>query len=269
MKRVSSGENPTVKRLLKVINKPERFAPRYGVQAGEVIVEGPRVIEMALQAGIKITHVAVTEEFTGSNENTILLDRLLGLGVYTVVLEKNALKRLSQTVTPQGIIALCRVGASEMTELPDEPVVVVDRIQDPGNMGTLIRTTDAAGFKMAVVLKGSVSPYNPKSIRASAGSVFNLKIAFTTAEELLLLASSENRRVVGTDLNGDAGLYDYKPQGRELVVFGNETRGISEEIKRASEVLLRIPIYGKAESLNVGCSAAVFLYELRQRLSLG
>ncbi len=266
MKRVSSGENPTVKRFLKIIHRPEKFAPRYGVQEGEVVVEGPRVIDMAVSAGVRITHVAVTEEFIGRAENSPLMDRLLGAGVYTVVLEKNALKRLSQTVTPQGIIALCRVRASALKGLPYEPVVVVDGVQDPGNLGTLLRATDAAGFKMAVMLKGTVSPYNPKSVRASAGSVFNLRIAFATVEELLKVRDSEKRRIVGTDLKAEISLYDYTPFGRELVVFGNETMGISDGIKRASDVLIKIPVYGRAESLNVGSASAVLLYELRRRL---
>ncbi len=267
MKEIFSGENPTVKKFAKIISKPEKYAPHYGVKEGEIVVEGPRVIEMALQARVKVTHVAVTEEFISREENSLLVDRLLDSGAYTVVLKQNALKRLSQTVTPQGIIALCRVRVSELTVPTGGPVVVVDRIRDPGNMGTLLRTTDAAGFKMAIVLKGSVSPYNPKSIRASAGSIFNLDIAFSTAEELISLSSSNNYRIVGADLKGNTSIYDFRPDGRELVVFGNETGGISDEIRKAAEVLVRIPIYGKAESLNVGCSAAVFLYELRRRLS--
>ncbi|RMG72282.1 MAG: RNA methyltransferase [Nitrospirae bacterium] len=266
MKRVTSGENPTVKRFLKVIGRPERSAPAQGQMEGIALAEGPRVLEMALRAGIRPTHALVTAEFASRRENSLLVDTLLDRGTYVVVVEGKALKRLSQTVTPQGIIALCRVKASALSPLPEEPVVCVDGVQDPGNMGTIIRVVDAAGFSRVVVLKGSVNPYNPKSIRASAGSIFNVEISFGEVEEVVEIANSEGRVVVGTDLKGDMDLYEYMPAGRELVVFGNETAGISQAIRAQAKVLLRIPLYGKAESLNVAASAAVLLYEWRRRM---
>ncbi len=267
MKRISSEENPTIKRFLKILKKPEKFAPSIKQPEGEVIAEGPRVVEMALQRGIRIGYTLVTNQFISDERNSNLMDRLLQRKVQVIVVEHKALKRVSDTVTPQGIVAICKVKASTLADTEGDLVVVVDRVQDPGNMGSIIRVSDAVGVGSVVVIKGSVSPFNTKSIRASAGSVFNLKICFCTIEELLDFSKKRGYKLVGTDIGAELSVYDFNPAGAMMVAFGNETHGISEEIRKEAGALIKVPIYGKAESLNVGSSAAVVLYELRRKLA--
>lgn len=268
MKRVTSEENPTVKRFLKILKKTERYAPSVKQPEGEVVAEGPRVVEMALERGIRISYCLVTNEFISDESYSNLMDELLKRKVHVVVLEQKALKKVSDTVTPQGIVAICKVKAYDRKAVSGNLVTVVDRVQDPGNMGSIVRVSDAVGIDTVMVVKGSVSPYNAKAIRASAGSIFNVNIVFCTSEDLLDISMERGYYLVGTDMRAATSVYEFKPPGPVMVVFGNETHGICDEIRKELKALIKVPIYGKAESLNVGSSAAVVLYELRRRLPL-
>jgi TrmH family RNA methyltransferase len=187
------------------------------------------------------------------------------------MVDERLMKELSQTKTPQGIMALCKVKASSLNDIKDISdgfAVVSDGIQDPGNMGTLIRATDAAGIRCFITLKGSISPYNPKTIRASAGSVFNISIVLSSMESFIEWKNRHNIPLVITDTRAGKTIYEFTPTGREAFVFGNETQGVSDMIKKEASQSLRIPIYGKAESLNVAMAGSIVLYEMVRRLRL-
>ncbi len=263
MKRLSSRENPLVKRLLRFKERPERFIPRADRPEAEILVEGPRIMEDALRAGVRFTSVAVTEEFFSSDRWAALVDMLLQKEVPVVVLENRLLRQLSETVTPQGIIGIARYRTHSLEALAAEEVLVVaEGIQDPGNMGSLLRCADGAGFRGVVVLKGSANPFHPKVIRASAGSLFHLKVAICDREEFVRFTREKGIGIICASQRADTELFCWRPERPIAVVFGSEARGVSEVLLEVASGSVRVPIYGKAESLNVTAAAAVVLYHI-------
>ena len=170
---------------------------------------------------------------------------------------------LSETVTPQGLVAVCRLTQPSLAELlagrPRLLAVLVEP-NEPGNLGAIVRTADAAGAA-AVVLDGGADPYNGKSVRASAGSLFHLPLVSAPAEDVL--AASELTSLA-TTCAGRVSLDELADDGSLAAptawLFGNEARGLPEELLRRAGRTVRVPIYGRAESLNLAAAAAICLY---------
>ncbi|MDR1773664.1 MAG: RNA methyltransferase [Clostridioides sp.] len=145
-------------------------------------------------------------------------------------------------------------------------LIVLDRVQDPGNMGTIIRTADAAGADGIVVLKGSVDVYNPKTIRSTMGSIFSIDIFYEDEESAIEKLQSNGFKIVSSYLDTD-NFYDKVDYGEKVaLVIGNEANGISENIISKSDLLVKIPMYGKAESLNAAISSAILMYEIKKSI---
>ncbi|MFG2172971.1 TrmH family RNA methyltransferase [Streptomyces niveus] len=175
---------------------------------------------------------------------------------------------LSQTVTPQGLIGVCRFLDSPFESvLRARPrlVAVLANVRDPGNAGTVLRCADAAGADAVVLTDASVDLYNPKSVRASAGSLFHLPVAVgVPVEEAVTGLRGAGVRVLAADGAGDMDLDDELDAGSMGVptawIFGNEAWGLPAETRALADAVLRVPIHGKAESLNLATAAAVCLY---------
>jgi TrmH family RNA methyltransferase len=176
---------------------------------------------------------------------------------------------LSETVTPQGLVAVCSLAQPTLSEVllvPPRLVVLLVEPNDPGNLGTVIRTADAAGAD-AVLLDGGVDPYNGKAVRASAGSLFHLPVLQAAGHDVLAAAEQAGVQVLATtgSRNGDTDdiddLLDAGVLARPSVwVFGTEAHGLPDPLLQAADRRVRIPIHGRAESLNLASCAAVCLY---------
>jgi TrmH family RNA methyltransferase len=188
--------------------------------------------------------------------------------VHWHVVDDAALASLAETVRPQGLLAVCRfldVGYDEVLATKPRLLAVCAEVRDPGNAGTVIRCADAAGADGVVLAGSSVDPYNGKAVRASAGSLFHLPISLTAdAAETVRRARDAGLVVLAADGAGetdldeaaDAGLLD----GPTAWLFGNEARGLPDDLAGAADHQVRIPIHGRAESLNLATAAAVCLY---------
>jgi TrmH family RNA methyltransferase len=170
---------------------------------------------------------------------------------------------LSETVTPQGLVAVCRtidvpLGAA-LAKRPALAAALVDS-NDPGNAGTILRTADAAGAG-AVILIGGVDPYNGKSVRASAGSLFHVDVVLAeNAADVIGAAREAGLAVLATTGGGEADLFDLDLARPTLWLFGNEARGLPQHVIETADSSVSIPIYGRAESLNLAAAASVSLY---------
>ncbi len=266
-KRLTSRQNRTIKHFIKVIERPEKYAPHGDMLEGEIVVEGPRPLGMALERGAKVRSVLVTEDFLKDDRHKEIVEALLQKEVSVNVVDRALMKEVSDTKTPQGIIALCRVRAYSLLDIKKPGFIVVsDGVHDPGNMGTMLRVSDAAGVRYFIALKGSVSPYNPKAVRSSAGSLFNINTVLSKREDFIKWCEEQGIPIVITDADAKESIYEFPPTGREVFVFGNETTGVSREIRSHASKVLKIPIYGKAESLNVATSAAILIYEMVRKI---
>ena len=182
------------------------------------------------------------------------------------------MRAIFYTDNPQGILAIIKIKTCELENLfvDGSFLVVLDSIQDPGNMGTIIRTADAAGASGIIVSKGCVDIYNPKVLRATMGSIFHIPIClYDDMTELIIQLKERAIKVFTSFLKGGANYSEQDMSGNIALVIGNEANGISKEIASLSDFLVRIPMIGRAESLNASIAAAILMYEVvRQRQAL-
>ena len=243
------------------------------------LAEGPQAVREALtnagESGAGVRELFVTADARGRHPE--LMERAAALGVPVHLASGAVLAELSDTVTPQGVVAVCDVldvslataletrHARRDAEVP-ALFVMLAAVRDPGNAGTVLRTADAAGASAVVFSDNSVDPYNGKCVRASAGSVFHLPVVvgepvlaamatLRAAGHHVYAADSRPDAVSLDELDRDGGL-----AGPTTWVFGNEAWGLPDEVVRAADVAVRVPIYGRAESLNLAAAAAVCLY---------
>ncbi len=259
-KEIISASNPVIKEALKVKGRKEGGR-------NEFLVEGPHLLEMALTSGAGIRRVFLTHAFRSKNEG--LLRQLSRKGSEVIETEEHILSRLSDTETPQGVAALVsyKEYSFDSLSLKDNPMMVVcDGIQDPGNLGTIIRTSDAAGADAVILLPGTCDFLSSKVVRASAGSIFSVPVLSAGLEAMIQWLKKKSIKLVIADARATRNVYEADLRAPLAFALGNEARGVSKSVREKGDLLLRIPIMGSAESLNVGVSAAVLLYEaVRQR----
>lgn len=235
---------------------------------GAFIVEGVRAVEEALAAKVAQA-VLVDDSHVDKLAILALLRSAIEQTVESGVVETKLFGSLAETQTPQGILAIVRdITRRPQDALNEKPkfIVVSDCLQDPGNLGTLVRLADAVGADSFFATRGSVDIFNPKVVRASMGSLFHLSIAQGIEGEQLAGQLKElGYTIVAADAHGNVEHFDYRFTLPIAVVFGNEGAGLSPEWKDYAD-LVRIPMPGQAESLNVGVAAGVLLYEIIRQL---
>lgn len=240
---ISSPDNELVRRF-------KRLAARR--EPGLVLLEGPRVVMAAKTAGLEIEVLAVREGDKAPFHTEL-----------RVTLGERAFKAASRTVTPQGVIAIAHVYEATPSEAIAAarrrhwPLVVLDRVQDPGNVGAICRTAAAAGAPALAVLPGCADPYGPKAVRASAGNVFRLKVAKARWQDLEALEG------YGAAAAGGAPLAGAPIESAGMVVLGSEAHGLSRQDLK----LVTVPLSEGVDSLNVAAAAALILFEIRRRLA--
>jgi TrmH family RNA methyltransferase len=224
--------------------------------AGRFLAEGAQAVRAAIAADAVLALFAT--------EDAIARHPDLSEGA-SVVSTKDA-AALSDTVTPQGLVAVCRMqlsGVEDVLAHPPRLLVVLVEPGEPGNVGTIIRTADAAGAD-AVLLAGGADPFNGKAVRASAGSLFHLPLAETTVPDLMPRLRAAGIAALATTGTGTADLDDLADSGTladpTAWLFGSEAHGLPPEVIAAADHSVRVPLYGGAESLNVAAAAAVCLY---------
>jgi TrmH family RNA methyltransferase len=249
MKRIESKKNPQVKQWKKLHTKKERDT------TGQFIIEGAHLVEEALKYKQLLTSLIITESFQlPVNWNIDELE------VYIVTEE--VMNEIGETETPQGVAAVCRTPSYELNGA-DHSILLIDAVQDPGNLGTLIRTADAAGIGGIIVGEGTVDIYNSKVLRASQGSIFHIPIIKGNLNEWIQTLKDLGHMVYGTSLEDADPYINVVPSSPFSLIVGNEGRGVHKELLSLTDKNLFIPIHGKAESLNVTVATGVLLYYLR------
>lgn len=266
MDRITSGQNPVVKEVRALKNRKERE------EKGLFFIEGLRIVDEALSAGAPIKYAVLSGSFAaGAGLETAA--RLEAADVKTYVLPDSLFEALSETKTPQGLLAVLELrrrrfdGAGFSGSL----FVLLENIRDPGNMGTIIRTADAAGFSGVVAAGGCVDVYNPKVLRSTMGSVFHIPVfCHGDVADALSVFKAGGFKTAASHISGSHTIYEADLTLPTVLVIGSEAEGISREVEEASDMLVRIPMPGRAESLNASVAAGVMMYEaLRQRLDKG
>ncbi len=259
-----TSRSATVKAARKLTRRASRLAARV------FLAEGPQAVREALASPGSVVEVFASAPT--ADRHPELRSAAAAEAVPWRLADADALAALSETVTPQGVVAVCRFVDRPVAELlaatsaglPRLVVICVD-VRDPGNAGTVIRCADAVGADAVVLAGTSVDPYNGKAVRASAGSLFHVPIAFgVTVPAAVSSAQAAGLAVLAADGAGATSLDDLLDTGAlaraTAWLFGNEAHGLSDELHAVADDVVRIPVYGRAESLNLATAAGVVLY---------
>jgi len=231
------------------------------------LAEGPQAVAEAFRCGAQVTDLFVTVPARSRHHG--LVAEIAAAGIPVHVVSGEVMDELAQTVTPQGLLAICRFVDVPLAEITarDTPrlVALLANVRDPGNAGTVLRTADAAGTHAVVFADASVDPYNGKCVRASAGSLFHLPVvAGARLEDAVATLRESGLRIVAADGRAGRPLDDPGVQARlagpTAWMFGNEAWGLPPELVALADEPVAVPIYGRAESLNLAAAAAVCLY---------
>lgn len=258
---ITSVNNALVKATAELKQK------KYRQERQLFLAEGLRTVEEAIGSNtvIQLFYTAIEDERTRA-----VLETAAEKGLELYCVSENVMKKISDTDSPQGIVAVCKMQNMKLENLfaKGEMLLVLDRVGDPGNVGTMLRTADAAGIGGIVLLKGCVDIYAPKTVRSTMGSLFHTPV-FAGADEALFIKAAKRAgyELLVTTLEGADNLYKADLRGRIAFVMGNEANGVTSTLLQEADKRVYIPMQGRAESLNVAIAAGVVMFEaLRRRI---
>jgi TrmH family RNA methyltransferase len=270
LRRIEGRHNSLVKQLRQAFSRAEL------TEAGDCAIEGLRILEEAIRSGLRFSAVFFRESAQDRAER--LLPQI-GAQVETLLLPDNLFDSLVPSESPQGVAALVRLKEFSLDDVLEKerlqvgPIVVLAGLQDPGNLGTILRSSEAFGSAGVVLGEGTVSAFNSKVVRASAGSVFRLpvihghgKSAAAKLEEVSERLRAKGVRLIATSSHKGTPLDQANLKGATAIFFGNEGAGLPRDVMAKMEEFISIPHTPQVESLNAGVAASIVLYEAaRQR----
>ena len=257
---ITSKDNELIKHIRKLKEK------KYRDEFGEFIVEGAKMIEEAINEEAVIKYIVVCDDC--KNSNSLTQEQLYDFAKYECVyVNEKIFNLITDVVAPQGILAVIEKPLKEdgKIDYKADNFLILDNIQDPGNMGTILRTADSLNMKQIIVSKGSADCYNLKVVRSTMGAIFRVKvIEVENLEKTLKELKKHKINVYATDLKTDKSIYDvdYK---RSAIVIGNESNGVSNNILEQASDRIKIPMLGKTESLNAAVATSIILYEANRK----
>ncbi|MEG0050943.1 MAG: RNA methyltransferase [Terrisporobacter sp.] len=261
---ISSKDNERIKYTKSLLKSKNRQ------KESKYIIEGYRILTLSLECNVDLDYVFINETFEDKEEHNKFLSILKNNKIKIFKTTNKIFNELVDTENTQGILGVVRFKERKIEHnisCDYKFILILDRIQDPGNMGTIIRTADAAGVDAIIALKGCVDIYNPKVIRSTMGSIFDMNIIHCTQEECLKEVKQKDFNIVSSYLNTDNYYHKTNYGEKVALVIGNEANGVNEDLINESDILVKIPIYGNAESLNAAISSAILMYEIKKYLS--
>ena len=256
---ITSTRNPRIVEARKLDQRKHRR------EQGRFLAEGLQLLHMALDAGARPIEVFYCEGQFDGPEAPALLARFRETGAELISVSPNVMRALAERDMLQGLVATFALFETPLDEVRltgDELVIVLDRLQDPGNMGTLIRTADAVGAAAVILIEPCVDPFDIKTVRGSMGSLFNVPLAHAAdVQDLFDRLGRAGLRRVGADARLGEAYGGGVLSGGVALALGNEARGLSDDVRRHIDAWARLPIVGKAESLNVAVAGGVLMVE--------
>lgn len=251
-KMLTSENNGQLKNLSALMKKSKERQ-----EQGLFVTEGRKMFNEALEMGI------VEKAFLSEN----YLRECGEVSCPYETVSNEVFNKISETVTPQGVLALVKIPGAMASERVKEAksLVLLENLQDPGNLGTIIRTAEAAGIDGIVLSRNCVDPYNPKVVRSTMGALFRMPVLYT--DDLTLFVKELNKdgfNTLATHLSATKPYYEADYKGKTAILIGNEGNGLSDEITDLAREKVIIPMSGKVESLNASVAAALMMYEVKR-----
>ena len=236
---ITSKYNPLIKEIAKLSDK------KYRKICGKYVVEGIKPVRECISAGCTILNVICVEGLESEFENAVIVSRAV-------------FESVSSEVTPQGVLAVVELPSNKL-KVPQDSCILLDRLQDPGNLGTVIRTANAAGYS-EIYLINCTDPYSPKAVRASMSGIFFVKVYQGTNEEFLGVL--KGIPLICADMDGE-DIFSFNSPEKFCLCIGNEGNGMSQEIMKRARFKVSIPMRETCESLNAAVSAGIVMYHLK------
>ena len=287
MQVISSKDNEIIKNIKKLKEK------KYRDLENAYLIEGIKIVKEAIAENAKIKQIVMCEDFTDNVE--LDKDTLYELARHNLIyVTRNIMDSLSDVKTPQGIIGVVekskrfaeedndqnksknnidaetnmlgnKTGIEPKVDYTQDIIIALDGVQDPGNLGTIIRTADSANLNQIIISKTSADPYNPKVVRSTMGAIFRVNIIETeNIVEELKKAQENGFKVMVTALDSSESIYKTE-FNKKVIVIGNEANGVSKEVQSIADEKVKIPMLGKTESLNASVAAGIMIYEYVRR----
>ncbi len=263
MQIITSKDNEIIKNIRKLKEKKYRDANN------EYLIEGIKLIKEAVEEKAKIKLIVVCEE---SIEDGDIDQKLLyEIAKYDCIyVNKKVFSILTDVQNPQGILAVIeKKNDEENINYKEDIIVVLDGIQDPGNLGTILRTIDSVGLSQVIVSKETADSYNPKVVRSTMGAIFRVNVI--ESEDLLQTLKNLKKhkyKIMATSLETNNSIYDVE-YNKKVIVIGNEANGVSKNVLEYADEKIKIPMLGKTESLNASVATSIILYEyVRRKIKL-
>ena len=257
MQVITSKDNEFIKHIKKLKDKKYRDISK------EFIIEGIKLIKEAIEEKAKIKQIVICDNC--QNADIIPKELMYEIAKYECVYVSDKIfKSITEVNTPQGILAIIERNNSNEQEAEidytQDIIVALDDIQDPGNLGTILRTVDSVGLNQILVSKGTADCYNPKVVRSTMGAIFRVKIIeCENLEKTLKKVRKHKFKLVVTSLQTEKSLYDVKFD-KKVIVIGNEANGVEPNIQDMADEKIKIPMLGKTESLNASVATGIVLY---------
>lgn len=260
LRRVEGRHNSLVKEMRRAFSRAEL------TEGGSGAIEGIRIVEEAIRSGLRFDAVFFSE--SAENQAQKLMPQL-GAHVETAILPDKLFASMVPSDSPQGVAALVRYRQSSMAEILEKlaagPLVVVAGLQDPGNLGTILRSAEAFGAAGVWLGEGTVSPFNSKVVRGSAGSIFRLPFVRVKLAEVLPQLHEKSVRVVATSSHKGVPLPDANLGAPIAILVGGEAAGVPRDLLSKADEIIAIPHARQVESLNAGIAASIVLYEIARK----
>lgn len=255
MQVISSKDNEVVKSIKKLKEK------KYRDEMNQFVVEGIKLVNEAIEEQVNIDSIVVCEDCV--NDGTIDKKMLYEIAKYKCMyVTEKVFDTLTDVSNPQGIMAVVnRKNNNSNVDYNQDFIVALDGIQDPGNLGTILRTVDSAGLNQIILSKETADSFNPKVVRSTMGGIFRVNtVKSENFVESLKDLQKHGFEVVVTSLDTDNSVYDIS-YNKKVVVIGNEANGVSKEVQELADKRVKIPMLGKTESLNASVAAGIMIYE--------
>ena len=263
MQVITSKDNEFIKNIKKLKDKKYRDETRV------YLVEGIKMLKEAILENAKIQTIVICDE---DYKNNVIPEELnKEIQKYNCIyVSKKVFLHITEVTNPQGILAVVEKKNKESKINYNEDIIVIlDGIQDPGNLGTILRTVDSVGLTQIITSKDTVDAYNPKVVRSTMGATFRINVI--EAEDLVKTINQIKQNgfeTLATSLQTNKSIYDID-YTKKAIIIGNEANGVSKEVQEACDIKVKIPMLGKTESLNAAVATGIILYEYVRKVSLG
>lgn len=259
MQIIESKDNEIVKYIKKLKEK------KYREQENKFMVEGIKMVEEAIDENVKIDKIVICEDCV--NDNSIEQELMYKIAKNDCIyVTKKVFLTMTDVINPQGILAVIdRNDFKKIISYDEDIILVLDGIQDPGNLGTILRTLDSVGLKQIVISENTADPYNPKVVRSTMGSIYRVNIIKSeNIIETLKDIKKNKYNIFATSLETNDNIYDID-YNKKAIIIGNEANGVSQKVLEVVDKKIKIPMIGKTESLNAAVATGIVLYEYARR----